>query len=124
GVIEVAGDGAIDEGVRGVVEQLVVGGDDKTGVVPGEAGGVVRRIGDHGEDRARAGVDGHDGALVGAERLGGGALNTVVDGELDRGSLSGLPGEDRVEPREKLVAGGSAEVVVEFALDAGAALAE
>ena len=85
---------------------------------------VVRRLGDHGEDRAGLRVERDDRARVVAERVVRRLLHVGVDGELDRRALRDLAGDDLRQVAEELVVRRSAQVVVHRALDAGVRLVE
>ena len=117
--VEPAGDGPVVQWPVRVGEQPLVGPFRLRAGVGRQRVRVVRRGADHGEYRARLRVEGDDGALLIAERLGGRLLHRGVHGELDRRPL-GLPPRQQIRdaPVEELV-GGAVEIGVRGRLDAG-----
>src|SRR5690606_40230668 len=118
--VEVAGDGAVDERVGRVGQQRVVGSLGGGGVVGGELVGVEAGLGDRGEDRAGARVEGDDGAALVPQGVPGGLLGGGVEGELDRTALRLTAGDEGLEALDDEGGGGAGEGGVGGQLEAGA----
>ena len=88
----------------------------------GQAVGVVAGGGDHRQHRTGAGVQCHHGAALVAQGLPGRLLGLRVHGELDRGALPLLTGEDVGDALVEQGIGITGEGVVQRPLDAGEAV--
>ncbi|GMA41680.1 hypothetical protein GCM10025883_37250 [Mobilicoccus caccae] len=106
--VGVAADGTVDQRPAGVLVEVGPCGLDAGAVVPGEAVGVEIGVADHREDRAGAGIEGHDGTPLISQPLLGGLLGATIDAQLEVDAAGLASGDDVAEPAEeqaRIVAG-------------------